>query len=118
MYCVVRDNVLNPQNKPYQVLFETFLRPQPRSEALDMLPLGLYRRHDGIGENYWFVLSLDACSEALDMLPLVLAVPGIAVCSVALMDMLHYDSASSHIVACGKRNVCRDVCSEFAMGCQ
>jgi len=53
------DDVSNPQNKPYQDLMEAFLRPGPNT-ALDLLPLGLYRRHDGIGENYWSVLSLDA----------------------------------------------------------
>jgi len=55
------DDVLNAQNKPYQDLMEAFLRPGPNT-ALDLLPLGLYRRHDAIGENYWFVLSLDASS--------------------------------------------------------
>ena len=53
------DDVSNAQNKPYQDLMEAFLRPGPNT-ALDLLPLGLYRRHDAIGENYWFVLSLDA----------------------------------------------------------
>ena len=55
------DDVLNAQNKPYQDLMEAFLRPGPNT-ASDLLPLGLYRRHDAIGENYWFVLSLDASS--------------------------------------------------------
>jgi len=41
------------QNKPYKDLFEAFLCPRPHMEELDMLPLGLYRRHDGMGENYW-----------------------------------------------------------------
>jgi hypothetical protein len=36
------------QNKPYQHLLETFLRPHEGS--LDLLPLGLYRRHDGAGD--------------------------------------------------------------------
>lgn len=40
------------QNKPYKELFEAFLRPGPTG-ALDLLPLGLYRRHDGMGENHW-----------------------------------------------------------------
>jgi len=45
------------QNKPYKDLFEAFLCPRPHMEELDMLPLGLYRRHDGMGENYWYTFT-------------------------------------------------------------
>ena len=47
------DNCFPSQNKPYQELFEQFMRPTNKAAAFGALPLGLYRRHDGMGESHW-----------------------------------------------------------------
>jgi len=40
------DVPLHLQNKPYHELVKAFLRPSSGSEHPDLLPLGLFRRHD------------------------------------------------------------------------
>merc|ERR1712127_101738 len=45
------------QNKPYQELFEQFMRPTNKAAAFGALPLGLYRRYDGMGESHWYTFT-------------------------------------------------------------
>lgn len=51
------------QNKPYQELFQALMRGRKHTgkgqkrHFGDMLPLGLYRRHDGINEPYWYAFT-------------------------------------------------------------